>query len=188
MDFGTKLSGNTALAVARNGKMVVHQCPKGNDADAWLEQQLLELAPSEVLIDAPLSLPAVYQKGSESTDYFYRACDRQLQAMSPMFLGGLTARAMRLSQRIQAQGIRVLETYPGALVRHRFAACDGYRKDAGKAARLTSELVACLPFPLASEPANLHQLDALLAWWSGWRWKQGEAVLVGDAREGMILY
>lgn len=43
--------------------------------------------------------------------------DRQAKDMSPMFLGGLTARAIALSKEWRKLGIAVHEAYPAALIR-----------------------------------------------------------------------
>jgi uncharacterized protein len=71
-----------------------------SSADSASSASYVSSAPAHelcVCIDAPLSLPGVFTGLAGCDDYFYRASDRALRAMSPMFLGGLTARAMRLA-------------------------------------------------------------------------------------------
>jgi hypothetical protein len=94
IDYGSKLAGTTAVCFEKNNQLHLAQSVKKQDADAWLRQLISTKKPAAVYIDAPLSLPGVYR--GEGSDYFYRAGDRAVGAMSPMFLGGLTARAMQL--------------------------------------------------------------------------------------------
>lgn len=116
IDYGSKLAGTTVLCWEQDGQLHYQQSEKKKDADQWLIQLIQELSPPEVFIDAPLSLPAAYHGKGE--DFFYRDCDRELRAMSPMFLGGLTARAMKLRHLLSPQQIVFQETYPAELVRN----------------------------------------------------------------------
>lgn len=130
LDYGAKQADTTAVAKLQQNELLVWQSKTGLNADAWLLVLISELRPDLVFIDAPLSLPAVYGKlpASPLADYFYRTCDRQLQAMSPMFVGGLTARAIRLTAQLTTQGIRVIETYPAGLYRLLFPTVEGSKK------------------------------------------------------------
>ena len=110
VDFGAQLSGNTVVAVNTGSIVSLHRPKKGEETDSWIVKLLTELNPALVAIDAPLSLPGIYLEPKKYTDYFYRACDRELQAMSPMFLGGLTARAMRLKDILTKTTVEVIET------------------------------------------------------------------------------
>lgn len=181
IDYGSKLAGTTAIAWDADGKLHLAQCARKQDADAWLFKQIEALKPFAVFIDAPLNLPGVYR--GKGDDYFYRACDKATQAMSPMFLGGLTARAMRLRSRFP--GLLFYETYPSHLVRTLFLKKELYKKK--NPALFAAELAARLPCPLASALTNWHQVDAMLAWLSGWRFQKEEAVIFGDEKEGLIL-
>ena len=103
IDYGSKTSGFTAAAsYSSTGTVQVYQSAKGKDADAWLLNLINDLKPKNVAIDAPLSLPGVFIDPSAFNNYNYRACDGITGAMSPMFLGGLTARAMQLSAKLKA--------------------------------------------------------------------------------------
>ena len=117
IDFGAQRSGKTVVAVNTDSKTTLHRSIKGEETDPWIIKLLTELKPTLVAIDAPLSLPGIYLATKQIsdhkyTDYFYRACDRDLQAMSPMFLGGLTARAIRLKDILTQMNVEVIETYP----------------------------------------------------------------------------
>jgi hypothetical protein len=106
IDYGSRSSGNTIMAWSLAGGNVSFFRPeKGLDADVAVFRVLTEMRPATVGIDAPLSLPGRYRDLPGCSDYFYRHCDRELKAMSPMFLGGLTARAMRLSDQMRETGV-----------------------------------------------------------------------------------
>ncbi|MFD2515539.1 hypothetical protein ACFSRY_16825 [Pontibacter locisalis] len=189
IDFGSKLAGTTAAAMVQDKALKVWQSHRGQDADKWLLELITELQPGEIFIDAPLTLPGIYTQGVYTSDaeYFYRACDREVQAMSPMFIGGLTARAIRLRATLAENGRAVLETYPSQLAKLIFPQHSGYKKGLTALSVYTETLQDLLPFPIAEAPTNWHQFDSLLAWYSGYRHLQGQAQLYGDPREGRII-
>lgn len=114
VDYGSKLAGTTAVCyLYSEGNAAFLSSRKGEDADKMLLDFVLKHGPANLFLDAPLSLPLAYFQGTaHGTDFFYRQCDRQLGAMSPMFLGGLTARAIKLSFELKNVGASVFETYP----------------------------------------------------------------------------
>ncbi len=179
VDFGAKLAGTTAVCFEKNSQLHLLQSTKKQDADAWLHRIILKQNPTALYMDAPLSLPGVYAGKGE--DFHYRACDREVGGMSPMFLGGLTARAMKLQTAFS--GIPFFETYPAHHVREYYPSDVFYKKNlAGFIAKLSQQL----PLPFGNQPENWHQLDASLAWISGWRHQRGEALKFGDENEGLI--
>jgi uncharacterized protein len=179
IDFGAKLSGNTALVYGAGNELVVRQVCKGVDADKWIGDVLCELNPIYCFIDAPLSLPAAYYgKGS---DFFFRECDRLTHAMSPMFLGGLTARAMALKERFTS--VRFVEAYP-KLMAAEIKQAVGYKTNINT---FTEALVAQLPVALNGGLSNWHQVDAVLAWYIGYRYTNQQAFAYGNANEGQIF-
>lgn len=183
IDFGARHAGTTVICRRQRGLFAFERCAKGADADAWLLQRVAELAPTAIYIDAPLSLPAAYY--GRGHDHFFRLADHQAGGMSPMFLGGLTARAIRLATAWREQGIRVEEAYPAALIRH---AWDWLRIAPGRAIpRHKLRLMAgifLLPPPV---PADRHEADAWLCWLIGHRHQRGEALRFGVPDEGEIL-
>ena len=184
IDFGSRKAGTTVICWYHQ-KLQLAFAEKGDDADRFLVEWVETMQPSHVFIDAPLSIPsAIIGKGG---DYMYRQCDRDLQAMSPMFLGGLTARAIRLKDLWQAQGISVHEVYPGGCVRNSYASLmQLYKKDIQA---FVSKLFEMLPYGhVTVNPANWHEVDAILAWEIGNRYLEKRAQVVGLPEEGLIYY
>ncbi len=189
VDYGSKLAGTTAAAMLVQGRLQVWQTQRGEDADAWLLNLAAEMSPKMIFIDAPLSLPSVYTSGTglADADYFYRECDRTLHAMSPMFLGGLTARAIKLKAQLTSAAISVMETYPSQLARLLFPHLGTYKKGAGPTPDFREALHLCIQTHLERPVENWHQLDAVLAWYSGYRYVNGQAAVYGNTIEGQII-
>jgi len=183
IDFGARTAGTTVVCHRKRGLFHFQRCGKGEDADAWLEECVQRMAPRAIYIDAPLSLPGAYF--GRGGDHFFRKADRMAGGMSPMFLGGLTARAMRLAERWRSQGTEVFEVYPAGLIRHEW---DYLKIPSGKAIpRHKLRLMAgqfTLPPP---EPKDRHEADAWLCWLSGYRHRNGQATKLGDEQEGTII-
>lgn len=183
IDLGARSSGNTAVCHRERGLFRFARSTKGSDGDAWLETHIAALAPTVIYIDAPLSLPGVYF--GRGQDHFFRLADHQAGGMSPMFLGGLTARAIRLAEGWRARGIIVHEAYPAALLRHSW---EHLRIAAGRAIpRHKLRLMAGMCLLPPPEPRDRHEADAWLCWVIGHRHQRGEAVAFGDVSEGLIL-
>lgn len=180
IDYGAKLSGNTAIAFQNSyGGIEFDQAPKKKDADLWIISKIQELNPTHVYLDAPLSLPAAYyQKGS---DFHFREADRITQAMSPMFLGGLTARAISLKTKLFP--IKVIEVYP-AYFQTQFVRSEFYKIDIVKFIDL---LEIKFRLNLKEHPQNWHQIDALLALIIGFRHQDNNHLEIGNVSEGIII-
>lgn len=180
IDFGAKRAGTSVVAaLGEQRSLELHRIPKGEDADTELEVIFEKLHPRVVAVDAPLSLPKAYHCNGE--DYFFRQCDRHLQAMSPMFLGGLTARAITLARRWESSGCVVLETYPRVLGR----AFPGYRPgqtQMGVVVAALAEELQIVPPPVSS----WHDVDALCALATAVRFSTSRARAIGDPEEGLI--
>lgn len=190
IDFGARTAGSTVICAAGEMQLEFHRAPRGADADEFILSWVGEYSPMIVGIDAPLSLPGRYRGLSQCEDYFYRACDREIGAMSPMFLGGMTARAMRLSDHLRARGVRSIEVYPAALVRHfdRLKANYTPRSRSGaKDLRAYVDLVAeVFHLQEMEAPESWHDVDALLSYICVRRHLEGVGVEVGDSAEGLI--
>lgn len=183
IDFGSKLAGTTVLAWFDGERVQFRQTAKAEDADALLDQWVAEKQFRQIFIDAPLSLPRVYS--SEGDDYFYRAGDRELGAMSPLFLGGLTARAMRLAAGWRRTGVEVYEAYPAALWKEIGDKKLAYKKDLAALPSCLGLLQSHWEVQLPGL-ANWHQFDALLALTTGLRYAAGKSKNYGDPLEGSI--
>jgi predicted nuclease with RNAse H fold len=182
IDYGSKLAGTTVIAYSIDNQLLTIQSQKKQDADAWLQEQVLSLKPEFIMMDAPLSLPLAYF--SDSDNYFYRECDREMSAMSPMFLGGLTARAMRLCSKWPQ--FNVIETYPGYLAR-KILKIDDYNKKLSYKGQLDSLLSGLIDKDIQPLPTNWHQVDAMLCWYSGQRYHSEDSIAFGNEREGVII-
>ncbi len=175
--------------MVQNGKLCLWQSKPGQDADAWLLELILEHSPTIVYVDAPLTLPKVYsmEAPTPEADFFYRQADREVQAMSPMFLGGLTARAIRMRTLLASKGTAMLETYPAQANKLLLPHVQGYKKDPAALPAYAEALQDLVNYPIENAPQNWHQIDAILCWLSGYRHKLHNSKLYGDAREGRII-
>jgi predicted nuclease with RNAse H fold len=188
IDYGSKLAGTTVLAFAKKGIIGFRQTRKKTDADQALHRWIKEEKPQQIFMDAPLSLPAVYRNDQLTGDYFYRQADRDLKAMSPMFLGGLTARAMRLAANLKTDlVVDFWETYPGYLAKILALPKDQYKKEKRYLPLLTGLLWREYSLELEQIPENWHQFDALLAYISGLRFQSGIHQVFGNPEEGQIV-
>ncbi len=187
IDIGSKRGGTTVICYQHEeGGLDFLRCPRGKDADDFLEDYLLFAGIRVAFIDAPLSLPGVYCQPERYDDYFFRICDRQLKGMSPLFLGGLTARAIRLKARMREKGVTLMETYPAGFFRLLFPKKEGYRKEEEHLALLTQEIIQHYSLSLVQLPEDWHAFDAMLAWMSAWRWAHGQALVYGEPQEGVV--
>jgi len=182
VDYGSKLAGTTVVCYAKEDMIHLESSTKGKDADAWLNLFFANHSYRRVYFDAPLSLPnAYFGKGD---DYFYRKCDRETKAMSPMFLGGLTARAMRLKSNVK--NCEFKESYPSFLIKNVFNQNILYTKKKKYSGQLDDFLEEQTNIPFYKKPKNWHQVDATLCWISGLRDQSGAAIKIGQKSEGVI--
>lgn len=181
IDFGAKMAGTTAVCMDDGNELKILQSDKNQDADVFLTDLFILHQPSLLMIDAPLSLPRAYF--GKGTDFFYRQCDKELQAMSPMFLGGLTARAMRLKENLSGFNVKILETYPKKIAEN---AVQSFRKK--EDSKIVASVCTTCEMHLKQMPHSRHAFDAFLAWYAGWRYRNGSALNAGDPDEGLIWY
>jgi predicted nuclease with RNAse H fold len=203
IDFGAKMAGTTVITYLQGEKFVLFASEKNKDADTFIESffesTFSKELPSVVCIDAPLSLPGVYRGLEGYDDYFYRRADRALNAMSPMFLGGLTARAMRLHNRLKASGkpngISLVETYPAEHARRLGLKAFGYKEQKVQISSVVEVIHTAfadvLPLPSSVFHPILfstwHHVDALLALLAASRIQSGIEDVFGDNMEGKIV-
>ena len=185
IDYGAKMSGTTALAILNNPTNIVQIlcCEKKYDADKFILNHLSKIENALVFIDAPLSLPGIYRDREICNHYFYRKADQQLQAMSPMFLGGLTARAMQLN----SESIHLFhEVYPAALAKQLQLQELHYKKEKMQIQHVVNYLIEKFDLETENSFKTWHEVDALLALITGIRINNGTAQKYGDEIEGVI--
>jgi len=192
IDFGAKLAGTTVIAtIDDKGNLMFRSSGKKQDADIFLMNAIEAIQPDLIAIDAPLSLPLRYKNEKSTGSFFYRFADIETGAMSPMFLGGLTARAMQLHAHLLALNVKIIEAYPAHLAKTlKFP--DAYKKE-NQALEVCYDILCkywsenITPIHLKSEmPENWHQLDALLALTIAFRFHKNIAKSYGMADEGLI--
>jgi predicted nuclease with RNAse H fold len=187
IDYGSKLVGTTVIAWAEGSVIRFLQSTKKQDADKMVLDWAAQYTPEFIMLDAPLSLPGVYRQMPGYSDYFYRVGDKLLGAMSPMFLGGLTARAMKLKDTLAQSGIEVFECYPKAVCKEENL-FEHYAKS-GKEAPGPFIALAVNYMNLHIDPMpelSWHHADALLALLSAFRKQRGLSCIYGDFSEGQI--
>lgn len=185
VDYGAKQAGTTAIAVLMENKVAVYQSEKKKDADLFLEEIIQQHQPQLIGFDAPLSIPAVYINPKEHNDYFYRKCDRAVNAMSPMFLGGLTARAMALKAKLNTTFI---ETYPAKIAADLGLKELGYKKEKQHLERCLATPLQQTKWGITTAITNWHAFDSLLALYGAYKYTLGKADSVGDKKEGLIYF
>lgn len=192
IDYGSKLSGNTVLAFLEKGNSIFFErVRKKRDADQFILDFVRKYPVQLICIDAPLSLPGLYTKLDGNNDYFFRKCDRLCSAMSPMFLGGLTARAMKLKSELQKMNIRVFEGYPTMVAKKLHLLTDGYKKEPNSILPCLKKTISAFSTHLSIEEKEItswHHLDALLSLLIATKIKNGLAETVGDPGEGLIYF
>jgi predicted nuclease with RNAse H fold len=187
IDLGSKNSGNTALCYNHNNALHFIQSRKGEDEFDLIFKTIEKQAIKIICIDAPLSLPGVYFEKNSYKDYFYRECDRLCKAMSPMFIGAFTARAIQLKNLLEEKNLVVLEVYPKKLVEVlNLKAIYPSKKENNVPNELIEKTKHLLPLAF-QKINNMHQYDSLLCWLSGYRYLKKEHTVFGNKTEGQII-
>jgi predicted nuclease with RNAse H fold len=188
IDYGSKFAGTTVICYNYGYKVRFVASARKSDADKFLLSELTFLDPDLILIDAPLSLPGVYWLGEGYNDHFFRKCDRELGAMSPMFLGGLTARAIKLHRYLNGLGNTMHETYPRKMVEILGLPKKFYKGKKGDLRRFIDELIKTTGIKMdATQITSWHHLDALLAFFSAMRYLRSVHEEYGVKAEGVIV-
>lgn len=188
IDYGGKLNGTTAICYNSGSELIIIHSTKNQNADSLIINTILSENPGILAIDAPLSLPAgLLSPGADN--YFHRKCDTDLQAMSPMFLGGLTARAIKLTNELllDKPGLKILETYPRKQY-DRIKTINGHYKKSGEdpnqlSSILENELKNLFKIP---HLASWHAFDACLCWLTAFRYSKNICISYGKESEGQI--
>lgn len=189
IDYGSKLAGTTVIAQYYEGEVLLRASAERQDADAFIMDFVDAERPDFIALDAPLSLPGRLVGLPDCDSYFYRKVDTIVKGMSPMFIGGLTARAMQLRDRIgEEYGIPCYETYPALWARAWQLKPLGYKQQREQLAAVIEEVARRVAFRMPASIPTWHHLDALLALHSAWRIAHLQHELIGDKREGAVWH
>jgi predicted nuclease with RNAse H fold len=187
IDYGNKFSGTTVICYNYFHQVYFLSSSKNADADTFILSEAAQIKPDLVFMDAPLTLPGIYRLRNGYRDYFYRECDREMQAMSPMFLGGLTARAIKLKDQLIQSGFRVFETYPRRMLDIFSLPVDYYKQKRKDLDWMLDMFTKNTEISLNKKAIiSWHHLDALLAFLSGMRYLNGESLIFGKDDEGLV--
>ncbi len=147
-----------------------------------------ETKPTLIAVDAPLNLPPGRRSMSDRNGCHYRPCDLELRKRGipffPITLGPmrkLTERGIALKRRLEGEGFRVVEIYPGG-------AQDIWRIPRAKRSRqdLRAGLAGRGVKGLRKDTSD-HELDAASGALVGWLYLQGQADVLGDFAAGAIV-
>ena len=190
IDYGSKTSGFTCAAILVGNKVHLHQAEKNKDADKWLMSLFEEYQCNVIGIDAPLSIPGALKGLDGFSNYHYREADIEAKAMSPMFLGGLTARAIELKDQIEKMNFsKVIEVYPKLAAQNLKLQMTHYKKDRNYLAECLAIVTETVQWSFdQSEITNWHQFDALLALISTEKFTRNTCSSIGNKAEGLIYF
>jgi len=189
IDYGARNAGTTVIAQLYDfNKVNFYTSTKGSDSDHFILDFISSHADVWLAyIDAPLSLPKIYRNPKKDGDFFFRRADQMTGAMSPMFLGGLTARAMSLAKKMESNGIKVVETYPSKLANVLGFSEKQYKKALSRIPVLCQKLQHESDFEFNLDHVETwHHFDALLCLYSAKRFEMQSAMVFGDESEGTI--
>lgn len=157
-------------------------------ADDEIQEFVRRARPSLVAIDAPLNLPPGRTSMADRNGAHYRPCDLELRRRKipffPITLGpmrGLTERGIRLKRRLEAEGFRPVEIYPGG-------AQDVWRLPrAGRNLAGLRRGLARLGLRGLAAGASAHELDAATGALVGRLFLLGRAEVLGNFAGGAIV-
>lgn len=188
IDFGGKMSGTSVIAVPGQTTIRLFNCEKNEDADKFLLDMIQQKKISCVFLDAPLNLPCIYKGIQTREDYFFRESDQQLKSVSPMLMGGLTARAMKFSSILKKFGVDCYEVHPPAFISRMKLNEMGYKKETDQIPEISEKISEIIGLPLMHELNTWNEVDALIALAIGILFKQDKAEFCGNPEEGFVYY
>jgi len=156
--------------------------------DSEILDHARESGPALIAIDAPLNLPPGRRSMADRNGAHYRPCDIELRRRKipffPITLGPmrkLTQRGIRLKRRLEAEGFRVVEIYPGG-------AQDIWKIPRAKRSREGLRRgLSRLGIKGLTRAASDHELDAATGALVGWLYLIDQAEVLGDFSSGAIL-
>ena len=156
--------------------------------DSGILDYARESKPVLIAIDAPLNLPPGRRSMADRNGSHYRPCDLELRRRKipffPITLGPmrkLTQRGIRLKRRLEAEGFRVVEIYPGG-AQDVWKIPRAKRNKEGLRRGLSRRGAKGL-----ARSASDHELDAATGALVGWLYIMDQAEVLGDFASGAIL-
>ena len=187
INYGYKYSGTTVICYNTYNEVRFILSSKNSDADGFIMNEILHIDPDIILIDAPLSIPGVYKHINGYADYFFRKCDSEMKASSPMFMGGLTARAIGLKKQLNDFGFQVFETYPRKTLELLSLPVQIYKHGLADLEWMLDIFMKTVSITLNKKLITTwHHFDSLLAFFSGLRYISQESKVFGKADEGLV--
>jgi predicted nuclease with RNAse H fold len=156
--------------------------------DKEILEEIRKIKPRVVAIDAPLALPKGRKSLKKKSKIHLRECDKKLLEMKikffPITLGPmrkLTERGIKLRKILEDEGIKIIETYPGAIQ----DILKIPRKNKGKE-RLMLGLRKFGLKGLKKRMSN-HELDAATCALLGKMYLEGNYIAIGDPEEILMI-
>lgn len=146
--------------------------------------------PEVVSIDAPLFLPKGRENLEKKGPPHFRECDKELLRMKikffPISIGPmrmLTARGMRLRTVFEKEGLKVIESFPGAIQ----DILGMPRKQAGLDVLEASLRAYGISFGDSAAELTGDELDSVTSALVGLMYVNGEYRAIGDPEEGLMI-
>jgi predicted nuclease with RNAse H fold len=166
--------------------MQAETCDLYSDKD--IIEKTIQVNPEVILIDAPLSLPPGRKTLEERTGPHLRDSDRALMKMGikifPVTLGPmrkLTARGIKMRETFESMGYTVLEAYPGGT-----QDVLGITRKSQGIEKLYAGLAALGLLGLKQGSSD-HELDAVTIAYVGKLFLEGQTVMYGDPKLGIVM-
>jgi predicted nuclease with RNAse H fold len=158
----------------------------------YKDREILDYAreskPGLIAVDAPLNLPPGRRSMADRNGSHYRACDLELRRRKlpffPITLGPmrkLTQRGIRLKRRLETEGFRVVEIYPGG-AQDIWRIPRAKRSKEGLRRGLARHGIKGL-----TRAVSDHELDAATGALVGLLFLSGKAEVLGDVSSGAII-
>ncbi|PSR04144.1 MAG: hypothetical protein BRD49_06000, partial [Bacteroidetes bacterium SW_10_40_5] len=113
-------------------------------------------------------------------------CDREISGMSPMFLAGLTARAIRLKSELKSYNIPLMEGYPAKLATILGLRALGYKKQKQYINDVTEVMISAYKLNLVDPLESWHEVDAVLTALIHLRYANKQHQTFGQEEEGLV--
>ncbi len=188
--FGSKLSGNTVISLIKQNKIYFLDVDKEVDADIFIYNAAKHFKPDVIFMNAPLSLPGVFSNKVDCDDHEYRSADKEICSISPMIIGGVTARAIALKKKLESElNTKVYETCSKAQAHNYELMKMGYKTTQLRLhscrnhleSKLNPRLMFC-----CQDVKSWDHIDAMLSLITAMRFVTGQALPYGNPDEGLI--